>query len=164
MKEISVSEIKDNAVDLIGKEWMLVAAGDESGYNMMTASWGTIGELWNKPVAVVFIRPQRYTYEFMEKSDRFTLSFYGEDKAIHAVCGRQSGRDVDKAALCGLEPLFIDSTVTFKQARMTLICRKLYAQDMEPECFIDKSLFSNYPSDDYHRVYVGEIERVLISD
>ncbi len=163
MREINVSQIKDNPVDLIGKEWALIAAGDESGFNMMTASWGTVGELWNKPVAIIFIRPQRYTYGFVEKSERFTLSFYGDDKAIHAVCGSKSGRDIDKAAECGLEPIFTDGTVTFKQARMTLVCRKLYAQDMDPDCFVDKANLAHY-NNDYHRVYVGEIERVLVND
>lgn len=164
MKEIPVSQIKDNVVDLIGKEWMLIAAGNEDRYNMMTASWGAMGELWNKPVAIVFIRPQRYTFEFVEQNDRFTLSFYGDNKAVHAVCGKQSGRDVDKAALCGLEPVFTDGTVTFKQARMTLVCRKLYAQDIDPNGFTDSSLMSNYAGGDYHRVYVGEIERVWLAD
>ncbi len=159
MREISAKQIEGNLIDLIANEWMLVSAGDESGFNMMTASWGGMGEMWNKDVAVCVIRPQRYTYEFMEKTEKFTLSFYGNDKAIHAVCGRKSGKDTDKCAETGLKPKFIDGTVTFEQARLTLVCKKLYCQRIDPECFIDKSLLKNY-TDDYHYVYVGEIEKV----
>ncbi len=161
MKEINAKQINKNIIDMIANEWMLVSAGDEAGYNMMTASWGGMGEMWNKDVAVCVIRPQRYTYEFMERADRFTLSFYGEDKAIHAVCGRKSGKDCNKTAETGLVPLFIDGTVTFEQARLTLVCRKLYKQQINPDCFIDKALLSNY-TDDFHYVYVGEIEKVYI--
>ncbi len=161
MKEITAKQIGGNIIDLIDNEWMLISAGDESGFNMMTASWGGMGEMWNKDVAVCVIRPQRYTYEFMEKTDKFTLSFYGGDKTIHAVCGRKSGKDIDKAAATGLIPQFIDGTVTFEQARMTIVCRKLYCQRIDPECFVDKSLLSNY-TDDYHYVYVGEIEKVYV--
>ncbi len=161
MKEINPKQIEGNIIEMIANEWMLVAAGDESGYNMMTASWGGMGEMWNKDVAICVIRPQRYTYEFIEKSNKFTLSFYGDEKAMHAVCGRKSGRDTDKAAETGLVPAFIDGTVTFEQARMTIVCRKLYRQQIDPECFIDKSLLSNY-TDDYHFAYVGEIEKVYI--
>ena len=162
MKEITAKQIDSNLINMIANEWMLVSAGDESGYNMMTASWGGMGEMWNKDVAVCVIRPQRYTYEFMEKSDKFTLSFYGDNKAIHAICGRKSGKDTDKTAETGLIPKFIDGTVTFEQARLTLVCRKLYKQQIEPDCFIDKSLLSNY-TDDYHYVFVGEIEKVYVN-
>lgn len=162
MKEISAKEIKDNLIGLISDEKMLVAAGDQGGYNMMTASWGGMGEMWGKDVAVCVIRPQRYTLEFLDRHDRFTLSFYGDDSKIHAICGTKSGRDVDKAALTGLTPIFTDGTVTFGQARMTVICRKLYKQQIDPDCFIDKSLLKNYNSD-YHYTFVGEIEKVLIN-
>ena len=94
MKAIEPSLVKDNFIEIIGKEWMLVSAGDKDKFNMMTASWGSMGYLWNKPVVMVFVRPQRYTFEFIEKSEYFTLSFLGEEnRAIHKICGSKSGRE-----------------------------------------------------------------------
>ena len=105
MREIKATEIKENAIKLIGKDWALITAGDESGYNTMTASWGGLGQLWNKDVCFIFIRPQRYTYEFIEKNELFTMSFYPEEyrKAL-SFCGTKSGRDYDKAKETGLTP------------------------------------------------------------
>ena len=101
--KLEASDLPDNVIQLIGKEWMLVTAGDESSDNTMTASWGGIGFLWNKPVVYVFIRPERYTFEFIEKSEYFTLSFLGEEnRAIHKICGSKSGREVDKVKETGL--------------------------------------------------------------
>ena len=97
MKKLEVKDLKENFFEAIGKEWMLVTAGTKEKFNTMTASWGGIGWLWNKPVAFVFIRPERYTYEFVEKNDHLTLSFLGEEnKKIHAICGSKSGRNIDK--------------------------------------------------------------------
>ena len=97
MKKLEVKDLKENFFEAIGKEWMLVTDGTKEKFNTMTASWGGIGWLWNKPVAFVFIRPERYTYEFVEKNDYLTLSFLGEEnKKIHAVCGSKSGRNIDK--------------------------------------------------------------------
>ena len=163
VKEIKAKEIKQNMIKAIADEWMLVAAGDENGYNMMTASWGGTGEMWGKDVAVTVIRPQRYTYQFIEKSDMFTLSFYGDRKDIHAVCGKKSGRDVDKAAETGLTPVFENGTVYFKEARLVLICRKLYASDIKEENFIDKGCLKWYDGD-FHKMYVGEIVKVLTNE
>ena len=117
-KEVNIKEINENAVKLISDEWMLITAGDESGYNMMTASWGFLGEMWSKDSVVIAVRPQRYTMDFIDKNDYFTLSFYGDRRDIHTVCGRQSGRDVDKTALTGLTPVFSDNTVYFDEARL----------------------------------------------
>lgn len=163
MKEIKAKEIKDNIIKLIADEWMLVASGDESGYNMMTASWGCMGEMWGKDIAVTVIRPQRYTYGFMEKNDMFTLSFYGDKKDIHAVCGKKSGRDINKAKEAGLTPVFDSGTVYFDEARLVLVCKKLYSSDMKEENFIDKSCLKWY-NNDFHRMYVGEIVKVLVKE
>ena len=118
---------KEDVFNLIGKQWMLVTAGTAEKFNTMTASWGGLGWLWNKPVAFVFIRPERYTHDFIEASDRLTLSFYDEEhRNILQFCGTKSGRDTDKVTSTGLLPLPLDSgTVTFSQARLTLDCRKL---------------------------------------
>ena len=105
MKKLEVKDLKENFFEAIGKEWMLVTAGTKEKFNTMTASWGGIGWVWNKPVAFVFIRPERYTYEFVEENDHLTLSFLGEEnKKIHAVCGSKSGRNIDKVKETGLKP------------------------------------------------------------
>ena len=162
LKEIKATEIKDNFTEIISNEWALLTAGDEKGYNTMTVSWGFAGELWGKDAVCVFVRPQRYTYEFMEKNDYFTLSFYGSDsKSIHSVCGSKSGRDTDKAKECGLEPVFDEGATYFKSARLVVICKKQYADDIKKENFCDSEPLSNYPKNDFHRMYIGKIVKVL---
>lgn len=162
MKEINVRDIKENPVSLINDGWGLLTAGDESGWNTMTVSWGAIGELWNKDVAIAFVRPQRYTKEFIDGSDYFTLCFFDEEyrKALQ-LCGTKSGRDIDKAQATGLTPLFQCGTTAFEQAKLVLVCRKIACQDMNPQGFIDKSIENNYRNGDYHTTYVGEIIKVL---
>lgn len=161
-KEIDIRELKDSPVKLIGDDWALITAGSSEKWNTMTVSWGALGELWNREAAFVFIRPQRYTYEFFEKEELFTLSFLGEKhRDILRVCGSKSGRDCDKAALTGLVPDFSQGAVCFEQAEYTLICRKIASQLLDPAGFIDKTIEENYPAKDYHRMYVGEIIKVL---
>ncbi len=164
MKEITVSELTDNMLEAIGKEWMLVTAGTPDKFNAMTASWGGVGVLWGKPVAFVFIRPERYTYEFIERGDHLTLSFLGEaHRDILKTCGTLSGRDTDKVAATGLEPVFTpEGNVSFRQARLTLECRKLYADDIRPERFTDPELLTRWYGSHggFHRMYIVEIEHV----
>ena len=165
MKKVEVKELSENFFEAIGKEWMLVTAGNKEAFNTMTASWGGIGWLWNKPVAFVFVRPERYTYEFIEKGDFLTLSFLGEEnKKIHAVCGSKSGREVDKVKEPGLKPLFTaQGNVLFEQARLSLECRKLYAGEIGPENFLDKNLIEKWYGGShggFHKMYVVEIENV----
>ena len=131
-KEISAKEIDTNLIKAISEEWMLVAAGDKDKFNMMTASWGFAGEMWGNDCMAVVIRPQRYTMEFINNSDYFTLSFYGDNKDIHKICGSKSGRDTDKVKLTGLTPVFSDNTVYFEEARLVIVCKKQYVQQTGP--------------------------------
>lgn len=165
-KEVKFTDIKENFVDIIANEWMLTAAGDENGFNMMTASWGFVGQMWNKNAAVTVLRPSRYTKEFVDKSDYFTLSFYGEDakKTIHSVCGTLSGRDVDKCEKTGLNPVFSDNTVYFDKARLVLICKKIYQSDVNPDYFIDKTIDEKMYDNDYHTAYIGEVVKCYINE
>ena len=162
MKKLEVKDLKENFFEAIGKEWMLVTAGTKEKFNTMTASWGGIGWLWNEPVAFVFVRPERYTYEFIEKSDYLTLSFLGEaNKKIHAVCGSKSGRDTDKVKATGLKPVFTE------QARLSLEGRKLYADNIKPECFLDKESLEKWYDDahgGFHKMYIVEIENIWEGD
>lgn len=162
-KEIKPTEIKDNLIDIIKNEWMLITAGDESDYNMMTASWGFMGEMWSNDAVAVVIRPQRYTMEFIEKSGYFSLTFYGDNKAIHAVCGKKSGRDTNKTKETGLTPIFADNTVYFGEARMVLICKKQYCAPFLEEGFTDKEILKTKYNGDIHNLIVGRIEKVLVN-
>lgn len=160
--EISIKSVKKNLVKAIADEWMLITAGDKDGYNMMTASWGFLGEMWGEDTAMVVVRPQRYTMEFINKNDYFTISFYGENKDIHKICGTKSGRDVDKTALTGLTPVFLHNSVFFREANLVLVCKKQYIGDMTEDNFIDKEPLKWYENKDYHKMIFGKIEKVLV--
>jgi flavin reductase (DIM6/NTAB) family NADH-FMN oxidoreductase RutF len=158
-KSMKAADISGNVFHMIGKEWVLISAGTIDSYNMMTASWGTMGVLWNKEIFMCFIRPGRYTFEFMEKQKYFTANFLPEtyrDKLDY--CGSHSGRQVDKMKETGLTPVKSGSgAVFFEEAGLVLECKKIYYQDLDPINFLDKSIEGNYPMKDYHRIYIGEI-------
>ena len=159
-KPMDLESLTENPWKLIGKDWMLVTAGTPSAWNTMTASWGGVGVLWNHKVAFVFVRPSRHTFSFMERGDRFTLSFLPEEhREILKTCGSVSGRDVDKAAKTGLKPFEpAPGVVSFQQARLILACKKLYAQDLNADCVVDSSILQNYANGDWHRMYISRIE------
>lgn len=162
-KEINPKDLDENFIKLIADEWMLVSAGNKEKYNMMTASWGFAGEMWGADSVMTVIRPQRYTLEFINDNDYFTLSFYGDNKDIHKVCGSKSGRDTDKTALTGLTPVFSDNTVYFNEARLVLVCKKQYVQQMDESCFTDKEPLRWY-NGDLHYMVIGKIEKVLVRE
>lgn len=169
-KALSAEEIKKldfNPFTRIGDQWFLVTAGDKNGHNTMTASWGFAGVMWNKNSFITAIRPQRYTKEFLDKSEYFTASFFPADmKQALAFCGSHSGRDADKEKETGLEPVFIDTedgrqTTAYAQAELIIVCKKTYVQEMKPECFIIPEVdTANYAAGDYHTEYIGEIVAV----
>jgi len=164
-RKTAPEELADNPFELIGSDWMLITAGPPEAHNTMTASWGGLGVLWNRNVCFCVIRPHRYTYEFMERADSFTLSFFDEEfREALELCGTKSGRDIDKAEAAGLTPVAgtQDATTYFAEARMVLECRKIYFQDIDPRHFVDPSINDNYPQQDYHRMYVGEIVNCLV--
>lgn len=162
-EKISPNQLEGNVFDLIGSRWMLLTAGDAEKYNTMTVSWGGLGVLWGMNVATCYVRPQRYTRTFMEEQAYFTLSVYPEamrDKL--ALCGAKSGRELDKTAACGFTPFFADcGAPCFEEAELVLVCKKLYAGDMDPACFTDARIADCYDKQDYHRVFIGEILEVL---
>ena len=162
LKRISPSAW-DPVFDRIGKEWMLITAADGEGKaNTMTASWGGLGILWNLPVATCFIRPQRYTCPLAEQNDRLTLAFLGEEhRTALTYCGRHSGREGDKFSASGLHCAWEDGVPYPEEAHTVLICRKLYVADLEKQGFVDTSLLAHYPTDDFHRVFICEIQEVL---
>ena len=148
------------------KEWLLITAGDEKKHNTMTASWGGVGVLWGKNVVTTYIRPQRYTKEFVDAQDVFTITFFGENcREALALCGKVSGRDGDKIKEAGLTPYFVDGTTAFEEAEMIFVCRKLYADEIKPEKFIATENDARwYPEKDYHTMYIAEITKVLVKE
>ena len=162
-REISVEQLKDNPFTLINKDWMLITAGNQTAHNTMTASWGGVGELWGRYVSTIYLRPQRYTLEFVEREDYYSLCFFGpEYRDALTLCGTKSGRDIDKDRAAGLTALFDREAPYYQEARLVFLCRKLYRQNMEPASFLDRDVLAqNYPQNDLHRMFVGEIVTVL---
>jgi flavin reductase (DIM6/NTAB) family NADH-FMN oxidoreductase RutF len=162
---ISIEQLSVQPYPLWDTQWLLLAAGDFAAgrFNVMTVSWGTIGVMWDKPVAQVVIRPHRYTFEFMEQYSTYTLSAL--PPAYHAVLdmlGTVSGRDGDKLADSKLtaRPASVVAAPVFAEAELVIECRKLYWQDMAPDHFLDPGIARHYPRRDYHRIFYGEIVAV----
>ncbi len=163
LEQIDVKELMMNPMELIAHEWMLITAGREGGFNTMTASWGHLGSIWGhgggKPTSVIYIRPQRYTKEFVDREAYYTLSFFpeGYQKTL-GYLGAVSGRDEDKVAKSGLTPVYGEKSVWFAQAKLVLVCRKLYRAPIVEEGFLDRTVLEDaYPNRDFHDMYVGEI-------
>lgn len=166
-KTVSVEQINENFIKNIGSEWMLITAGNEKMHNMMTASWGFTGVMWGFPCAIAAIRPQRYTLEFVEKEKYYSLSFYGDDKKIHGICGKESGRDIDKTKATGLSTVFDTQTGTpyFNEARLVLICEKVYEQNLTKDGFLSNTIPDTvYAQNDYHKMIYGKIIKALIKE
>ncbi len=162
-QQIDITTMNFNPFTKIDKEWMLITAGSREKCNTMTASWGALGELWNRYVSFIFIRPQRYTLEFIEKEDFYSLCFFDESqrKALN-YCGSRSGRDTDKIKDAGLTPVYDEAAPYFEEAKLVFICRKLHGQPIDPACLIDPAIDGKcYPQKDYHKMFVGEIVKVL---
>lgn len=163
--EIKFCDVKENVVDLIANQWALVTAGDKDGYNTMTVSWGSVGELWGVDTATIYIRPQRYTEEFIDSNDYFTVSFYPAEmkQQIHSICGSKSGRDIDKAKEANITPVFDEKAPYFEEAKLVLVCRKMAKSKFDPANLCDDTIADKwYSQNDYHNIYYGEIEKVLV--
>ncbi len=161
---IKPSDIEINLIELIASDWMLVTAGNSKKFNTMTANWGGMGYLWNKPVVFVFVRPERYTFGFIEGTDGFTLTFYDETyRAALNICGTKSGKDCDKIAEAELTPYFTETGYpAFKEAKLIIECRKLYSTMLEEGKFIEFGLLKTYYANKggLHKLYIAEIEKV----
>ena len=163
LHNIDPKQITGNPFAMIGDQWMLITAGNGEVCNPMTASWGGVGILWGAPVATCYVRPQRYTKQFLDGQEYFTLTFFPEQyRKELTLCGTKSGRDVDKVKECG----FTVKTAScgapyFEEASLVLVCRKRFAQEMDPANIPEDVKASFYPAQDYHTMYIGEIVEVL---
>jgi flavin reductase (DIM6/NTAB) family NADH-FMN oxidoreductase RutF len=162
-KQIDLESLKFNPFTKIGKEAYLITAGTPDRFNTMTASWGFMGVMWGKNCIQTVIRPCRYTYEFAEQSDLFTASFFPDEyKNVLGFCGSHSGRDTDKCKETGLEPVNLDGAVTFEQANLVFVCKKIYRGNMDPDGLAEECRKFN-ETDPLHVQFIGEIISVYKS-
>lgn len=166
LKKIDASTLTFNPFEKLSKQWALVGAGNLDKFNMMTVSWGAVGVIWGKPSVTAYIRQTRYTKEFVDSCDTFTLTFLkdGNRDALN-VLGSKSGRDMDKMKESGLTPIEVDGEVTFAEAELVLICRKRFVQDMPKENFVNQETLDRwYADENYHTMYIGEIVAAYQAD
>ncbi|MDX9808884.1 MAG: flavin reductase [Sphaerochaetaceae bacterium] len=169
-EQVDYRNLQFNPFTTIGEDACLITVGETKSWNTMTASWGAMGFLWGKPVCIVFIRDSRYTYQFIESAQGFTVSFFpAEWRRALDFCGTHSGRDIDKAAKTGLVPVALDGLdeserMTFEQANMVFSCTKAARLPFESSQFVIPSIEEHYPNRDYHRMYVGFIDQVLVQE
>ena len=163
LKKVEPKELDFNVFSAIGDQWMLITAGDKEDCNTMTASWGGLGILWGSPIAIAYIRPQRYTKEFVDNSEYFTLSFFSEQyRKQLALCGSKSGREIDKVKECGFTVAEAQGGAPyFEQADLVFVCRKRMVQKME-ESLIPADVREKWYEGDYHTMYWGEIVETLV--
>ncbi|HHT88258.1 MAG TPA: flavin reductase family protein [Clostridiales bacterium] len=162
-KIISAEQFRKNPFQLIGKDWMLITAGTEEKVNTMTASWGGLGVMYGKNVAYVVIRPQRYTKEFVDREDTFSLSFFDKEyrKTLNYL-GTVSGRIENKIEKSGLTLVYYNGTPYFDEANHVLICRKLFRQPLSLDGLLDERLVNTwYRNGDTHTLYIAEITDIL---
>lgn len=164
-KKVDPKELDFNVFSAIGDQWMLITAGTVEQCNTMTASWGGLGILWSKPVAIAYIRPQRYTKQFVDENEYFTLAFFPEQyRRELALCGTKSGRDIDKIKECGFTVAAAEGGAPyFEQAELVLVCRKQMVMAMDPDA-IPAEVKEKHYQGDYHHMYWGEIVEALVKD
>lgn len=163
MRKIDPKRLQENVFSLIGDRWMLITAGTQEQCNTMTASWGGLGVLWGAPAATVYLRPQRYTKEFVDREEYFTLAFFDETwRPALSLCGSKSGREVDKVKECGFTMAQgAGGAPYFQEADLVLVCRKRYVQEMDPAAIPQDAKDKFYPQSDFHTMYIGEIVEAL---
>ena len=163
---MKLDELKFAPLNDLDKNYALLTSGVKGDFNTMTISWGGFGTIWNKPVVTVYVKPIRYTYKFMENNDYFTVSFYDDIyKKDLITLGTKSGRDIDKVSLTNLNPIYLDNFVFFEEAKITLLCKKIYYQDLDLN-MIKENLSSDiynrfYGEEPVHRMYIGEVIHII---
>ncbi len=163
-EEVNLQNFKFNPFSMLFKDWALVAAGDEQNHNAMTVSWGGFGVLWNRFVATIYIRPQRFTKKFVDSNNQFTINFFDEQfKSALQFCGTNSGENCDKDLQTGLKAINFKTAVGYKQSKLVFVCKKLYVDQFKSENFVNVNINDTfYVNDDFHFIYFAEIEHLFI--
>lgn len=152
----------DKSLSVFSKDWALVTAGTPDRYNTMTIAWGGFGTLWSRPVATVYVKPCRYTHLFLEESDYFTVSFFADEyKKALGVLGSKSGRDGDKVAEVGFEAVPCGESVTFKQAKITVLCKKIHTQALDVHVMPEDVVKDYYLEEEAHTMFIGQIVDIV---
>lgn len=158
-------EIKDLNVDifkLFNESWALVTAGDLSSHNSMTISWGSLGTIWNKPIATIYIKPCRYTHDYIEKNDYFVVSFFDEKyKYSLSIMGTKSGRDINKDNEAKLTPYEYKGVTLYKEAKVSLLCKKIYQNDLDIASIPTEAINRHYQTEAPHTMYIGEVTEII---
>ncbi len=142
-------------------QWAIVTAGSMDDYNCMTLSWGMMGNVWDHPgyALTIYVRPDRYTFGFMERNDYFTVCFLPEKNRKDAeILGTISGRDGDKVAKTSLTPVAMEHGVGFAEAELTFVCKKVCSQQFDINCVPEKMRKGVYSKHEPHYMYIGYIE------
>ena len=158
-----MEKVSINPFTKFSKDWALVTAGTKEKFNSMTIAWGGMGTLWRTPVLQIFIRPNRYTFKFLEENEYFTVSFYDKKyKKALGIMGSKSGRDFDKVKLSGLTPKFLENGITYEEATETFVCKKIYCEQMDKEKFpeLAKKFYKNKGEEPAHYMIIGELVKV----
>jgi flavin reductase (DIM6/NTAB) family NADH-FMN oxidoreductase RutF len=155
-------EFNTNIFEQFNSQWALVCAGTMEDHNAMTISWGGMGTLWGKPVVTVYVKPCRHTYQYMNRSEYFTVSFYDDTyRPALALMGSLSGRDTDKDKEAGLHAFAAKNSVSYEEAAVTLVCRKIYWNDLLKENMPEEAIRHHYQTEEPHRMYIGEVIDII---
>ena len=154
-------EFNVNSFGIFNDKWALLTAGEKGEMNTMTISWGSLGTLWGKNIVTVYVKPMRYTHQFLEKNEYFTVSFFPKKyrKAL-MLLGTKSGRDGDKIKEAGLTPKFLENSVTFEEAEAILVCRKIYSQELDIDSMPENVRKTFYSSEAAHTMFIGEVTEI----
>ena len=164
-RKTTVYNLKQNVFREINQNWMLITAKKPDGsINTMTASWGAMGEIWNTEAVTVYIRQSRFTKEFVDAQDYFTVSLFDGYKAQLGLLGSRSGRDGDKIAEAGFHPVDLDGQPGFEESKCVLVCRKLYRDDIRLEDMPEDIRGKWYADGDYHTMYIGGIVSCYVNE
>lgn len=161
--KVGIENVSFNPFTTFAKKWVLITAKKGDQVNTMTAAWGSFGYVWVNNTITIYVRHNRYTKEFIDAADTFSVTVFSEKcREVLTYLGRTSGKDENKIEKAGLTLVYDGNTPYFEEAEQVFIARKLYAQEFEPEKFIDKSIIDQvYQDQDFHTLYIGEIIKVL---
>lgn len=164
-KEIQPSELYENLFNLIKDEWGVITLDCDTKVNGMTVNWVQMGYLWRKYVVTLYVRPQRYTYKYIQNKDNYSLAFFDGYRKELNYLGSSSGHDEDKIKTSGLTISYDNETPYINEAKIIFILKKLYSNTLKEENFIEDGLKEKiYPNNDFHLGIVCEIEKILIKE
>ena len=156
-EKVEFKSVQNEMYEKLISEGGLILAGTLEDHNNMTIGWATSGVLWSKPVIISYVKPTRYTFEFCNKYDTFTILYFENRKDVLKECGTKSGRDYNKDELCNLHPCLLDGEIAYEEASLVITCRKIYQDDFEKESFLDETYEEIYKDGLLHRRYIGKI-------